>query len=46
MVILRRLLVLGVLMTLLAGCGETVRGVRGDASRIGRGVKQIFVSDR
>ncbi len=29
----------------LTGCGQTVRGVRDDASRIGRGVRQIFVSD-
>ena len=45
MVVLRRFLGIGLLFFLLTGCGETVRGVRGDASRIGRGVKQIFVSE-
>lgn len=28
-----------------AGCGETVRGLGRDASRVGRGVKTIFISD-
>jgi predicted small secreted protein len=30
---------------ILQGCGETVRGVSGDAHRITRGVKTIFISD-
>ena len=29
----------------LAGCGETISGVGKDASRIGKGVKTIFVRD-
>lgn len=33
------------LFLFLTGCGETVRGVRDDASRIGRGVRQIFVPE-
>jgi len=45
MVTLRSLFAMGLLLFLLTGCGETVRGVRSDASRIGRGVKQIFVSE-
>jgi len=30
---------------LLQGCGETVRGVGRDFSRVGRGIKTIFSSD-
>lgn len=29
----------------LAGCGETISGVGKDASRMGRGVKTIFIRD-
>lgn len=29
----------------LSGCGETVRGMGRDLSRVGRGVKTIFISD-
>ncbi|HNV86767.1 MAG TPA: hypothetical protein PKL97_07385 [Candidatus Omnitrophota bacterium] len=29
----------------LYGCGSTVRGVGKDFSRVGRGIKTIFVSD-
>ncbi|MDP3920320.1 MAG: hypothetical protein Q8R76_05895 [Candidatus Omnitrophota bacterium] len=29
----------------VAGCGETVRGIGRDASRIGHGVKTVFISD-
>lgn len=32
------------LVVLLAGCGETIRGAGKDVSRVGRGVKTIFVS--
>ena len=32
------------LLTFLSGCGETVRGVGKDVSRVGRGVRTIFVS--
>lgn len=35
------LLLLGVLLT---GCGETIRGAGKDVTRVGRGVKTIFVS--
>jgi len=28
-----------------AGCGSTVRGVGKDISRVGRGVKMIFISE-
>lgn len=30
---------------ILAGCGETISGVGKDASRMGRGVKTIFIRD-
>ena len=33
------------IILILQGCGETVRGVGRDVSRVGRGVKTIFVSD-
>ena len=36
------IIVLGVLV--ISGCGETVHGVGQDFSRMGRGVKTIFVS--
>lgn len=29
----------------LVGCGETISGVGKDASRIGKGVKTIFIKD-
>lgn len=32
-------------LLILSGCGETVRGVGKDVSRVGRGVKTIFVSE-
>ncbi len=32
-------------LIVLAGCGETVRGVWKDTKRVGYGVKTIFVSD-
>jgi predicted small secreted protein len=33
------------LFVFCSGCGETVRGMSKDASRVGRGTKTIFVSD-
>ena len=33
-----------ILLLLLTGCGETVRGIGRDTSRIAYGVKTIFVS--
>lgn len=33
-----------ILLISLAGCGETVRGIGRDTSRIAYGVKTIFVS--
>ena len=41
----KRILALLALITFFSGCGETVRGVGRDASRIGYGVKTIFVSN-
>lgn len=32
-------------LTMLAGCGETIGGVGKDVSRIGKGIKTIFVKD-
>ena len=32
------------LAVFISGCGETVHGVGKDVSRVGRGVKTIFVS--
>lgn len=32
-----------ILTLVFSGCGETIRGVGRDISRIGRGVKTIFV---
>ena len=29
----------------LVGCGETISGIGKDASRMGRGVKTIFIKD-
>ena len=43
---LRKVLVICGFLCLVAGligCGETIRGVGRDFSRIGRGVKTIFV---
>ncbi len=33
------------LMSFIAGCGETVNGVVKDTKRIGAGVKKIFVRE-
>ncbi|MCK5451082.1 MAG: hypothetical protein KAI70_04890 [Candidatus Omnitrophica bacterium] len=33
------------LMSFLAGCGETINGVVKDTRRIGGGVRKIFVKD-
>ena len=30
---------------IIAGCGETVSGIRKDAKRVGKGIKTIFVKD-
>lgn len=38
-------LVAGLIALLLAGCGETVSGMGKDISRIGRGVKTVFIRD-
>lgn len=38
-------LALAVIVFLTIGCGETLRGAGRDVSRIGRGVKTIFISD-
>lgn len=35
-----------VIITVLAGCGETFRGVVNDSKRIGSGVKEVFVSGK
>lgn len=32
------------LVLFVSGCGETIHGVGKDVSRVGRGVKTIFVS--
>jgi len=34
-----------VFLALLAGCGSTVRGVKKDVTRVGKGIKTIFVSE-
>lgn len=34
-----------VLVTFLAGCGETVNGAIKDTKRIGGGIKKVFVRD-
>ncbi|MGB2600760.1 MAG: hypothetical protein WBD00_06900 [Candidatus Omnitrophota bacterium] len=34
-----------ILITFLAGCGETVNGAIKDTKRIGSGVKKVFVRD-
>lgn len=34
------------LVTGLAGCGETISGIGKDTKRIGQGVKTIFFKDR
>ncbi len=31
-------------LILISGCGETIHGVGKDVSRVGRGVRTIFVS--
>jgi predicted small secreted protein len=33
------------IMSFLAGCGETVHGMVKDTKRIGGGVRQVFVRD-
>jgi len=33
-----------VLTLALSGCGETIKGMAKDASRVGKGVKTIFTS--
>jgi len=43
----RRIAKLGtwlLLVLFVSGCGETIHGVGKDVSRVGRGVKTIFVS--
>lgn len=42
--ILRAISVL-LLVSFLAGCGETVTGIAKDGRRIGGGVRQIFIRD-
>ncbi len=44
--IMNYLLLLAVLTAALSGCGETFRGAGKDVSRIGYGVKTIFVSQQ
>lgn len=39
-----KFLTLLLLLVLISGCGETVRGVGKDVTRVGRGVRTIFVS--
>ena len=29
----------------VSGCGETIRGMGRDLTRVGRGIKTVFVSD-
>lgn len=36
---------LAICCIMLSGCGETIGGVGKDASRIGKGVKTIFIKD-
>jgi len=38
-------LILIFVSVMLSGCGETVNGLGKDASRIGKGIKTIFVRD-
>jgi len=38
-------LLLAVLSACLIGCGETVSGIGKDMSRVGRGVKMIFIRE-
>ena len=33
------------IIVILQGCGETIRGIGRDTTRMGRGVKTIFISD-
>ncbi|MBI4368393.1 MAG: entericidin [Candidatus Omnitrophica bacterium] len=35
---------LGAVLLFVSGCGETIRGVGQDASRVIRGTKTIFIS--
>jgi predicted small secreted protein len=37
--------ILIVSVVLLQGCGETIRGVGSDLSRVGRGIRTIFDSN-
>ncbi len=39
------LISLMLLLSFLAGCGETVNGVVKDSRRIGAGVRKVFVRD-
>ncbi len=34
-----------VMVTFLAGCGETINGMVKDTKRIGNGVRKVFVRD-
>ncbi len=34
-----------ILIVLLAGCGETIRGAVEDSKRIGGGIRKVFISD-
>ncbi len=45
---MRRFIILVAAVCLLAacsGCGETINGIGNDVSRMGRGVRTIFVRD-
>lgn len=33
------------LVLLLQGCGETIRGMGRDVNRVGKGIKTIFISE-
>ncbi len=38
-------LILAIICIVAIGCGETVSGISKDATRIGRGVKTVFIKD-
>jgi predicted small secreted protein len=40
------ILLLAAFSVCLLGCGETVHGIGKDASRIGKGVKTIFIREQ
>lgn len=46
MKIMRKLVILFLIVMTVSGCGETLRGVGRDASRIWYGTKTIFVSSK